>query len=249
MLRKSKSRVSRGPALAAEGIMSAIADSLQTISARIGSAARMGRNGVLIAVSKGHSAAVIREAFAAGQRRFGESYLQEALPKIQALHDLPIEWHFIGPVQSNKTGGIAALFDWVHSVDRDKIAERLNAARPLECAPLNVCVQVNLSAEVGKSGVAPDQAAALLRKVASLPRLKLRGLMAIGQAGLSETAQRQQFRSLRELFDRLNRQGLQLDTLCMGMSDDFEAAIAEGASMVRIGSAIFGPRRKTVNGE
>lgn len=196
----------------------------------------------LLAVSKGHPESAIRRAFAAGQYEFGESYLQEALAKIGATRDLPIVWHYIGPIQSNKTAAIAEHFSWVHGIDRLKIAERLSAARPDNLAPLNVCIQINSSGETSKSGVAPAQLAPLARAVATLPRLRLRGLMAIPAPTTDVNIQRGSFRGVREQFDALCLTGLALDTLSMGMSEDLEAAIAEGATIVRIGTAIFGLR-------
>ncbi|MDP4028680.1 MAG: YggS family pyridoxal phosphate-dependent enzyme [Gallionella sp.] len=196
----------------------------------------------LLAVSKSFAPEAIREAYEGGQTRFAESYLQEALHKIAALHDLPIEWHFIGPIQGNKTRAIAEHFAWVHSVDRLKIAERLSAQRPAHLPPLQACLQVNISNEASKSGIPHDAAAQLAKAVALLPRLRLRGLMAIPAPSDEVAVQREAFARLRELFEQLNRQGMQLDTLSMGMSHDFAAAIAEGATMVRIGTAIFGNR-------
>jgi len=186
----------------------------------------------------------VREAHAAGQRDFGENYVQEALAKIEALADLrsDIVWHLIGPLQSNKTREVAAHFDWVHSVDRLKLAQRLSDQRPPELAPLQVCLQVNISGEESKSGVAPAGAPGLARAVAALPRLKLRGLMAIPEPAQDFEAQRVPHRALRELMESLNAEGLGLDTLSMGMSADLEAAVAEGATLVRIGTAIFGER-------
>jgi hypothetical protein len=196
----------------------------------------------LIAVSKTFPAEVVREAFAAGQRAFGESYLQEAVDKMRLLADLPIEWHFIGPIQSNKAGPIARHFHWVHSVDRLKIAQRLSAARQDDPPALQVCLQVNVGGEDTKAGAAPDAAPALAQAIATLPRIRLRGLMTIPRPLQDFEAQRAQFRVLRELRARLGSAGLSLDTLSMGMSDDLEAAIAEGATMVRVGRAIFGSR-------
>ncbi len=196
----------------------------------------------LLAVSKGHPESAIRRAFAAGQCEFGESYLQEALAKIGAMRDLPIVWHYIGPIQSNKTAAIAEHFSWVHGIDRLKIAERLSAARPDNLAPLNICIQINSSGEASKSGVAPAQLAPLARAVATLPRLRLRGLMVIPAPTADVNTQRQSFRGVREQFDALCLVGLVLDTLSMGMSEDLEAAIAEGATIVRVGTAIFGRR-------
>ena len=196
----------------------------------------------LLAVSKGMPESAIRRAFAAGQFEFGESYLQEALAKISDTRDLPIVWHFIGPIQSNKTASIAENFAWVHSVDRLKIAERLAAARPENLAPLNVCMQINVSGESSKSGVALSSLAALASKIAALPKLRLRGLMAIPAPTDDANKQRTAFRQVREQFEILRNAGHQLDTLSMGMSDDLDAAIAEGSTIVRIGTAIFGPR-------
>lgn len=195
----------------------------------------------LVAVTKGVDAARIREAMDAGQRAFGESYLQEALPKLRALGREGIAWHFIGPLQANKTAGVAAAFDWVHGLDREKIARRLAAQRPPALPPLQVCVQVNISGEASKAGVAPGEAAALCRVVAALPALRLRGLMAIPAPAHGGDA-RAPFRALRELRDALGREGFELDTLSAGMSDDLEAAVTEGSTMVRIGTAIFGAR-------
>ena len=190
----------------------------------------------------------MREAFAAGQRDFGENYVQEALAKIVDLADLrpdvadPIRWHLIGPLQSNKAREVAANFDWVHSVDRMKLAQRLSDLRPPALAPLQVCLQVNISGEDSKSGVAPEAALALAREVATLPRLKLRGLMAIPEPAGDLAAQRAPHRALRKLLEALNSEGLGLDTLSIGMSADLEAAVAEGATWVRVGTAIFGSR-------
>lgn len=223
-----------------------ITDRLQAVRARIAAAARAcGRDpaGVrLLAVSKTFPAADIRLAQAAGQDCFGESYLNEALPKIAALTDPAPEWHYIGPLQANKTRRIAELFAWVHSIDRLKVAQRLNDQRPAGLPPLNVCLQVNISGEASKAGLPPAEAGALATAVAALPRLRLRGLMAIPAPSDDVTEQRAAFRRLRTLFETLNAQGLALDTLSMGMSDDLEAAVAEGATLVRIGSAIFGAR-------
>ncbi|MCB1713824.1 MAG: YggS family pyridoxal phosphate-dependent enzyme [Candidatus Competibacteraceae bacterium] len=197
----------------------------------------------LLAVSKMHPAEMVAAAAAAGQTCFGENYLQEAEDKIQALSTAGLEWHFIGPIQSNKTHRIAELFDWVHSVDRLKIARRLNDQRPAERPPLNICLQVNISAEASKSGLTPDELPAVAAAVAQLPRLRLRGLMAIPAPTADFEQQRRSFQSVRQLQQQLQQTGLQLDTLSMGMSDDLEAAIAEGATWVRIGTAIFGPRQ------
>ena len=196
----------------------------------------------LLAVSKTFPPAALREAYQAGQARFAESYVQEAVGKIAVLHGLTIEWHFIGPIQSNKTRAIAENFSWVHSVDRFKIAERLSAQRPVRLPPLQLCLQVNISGESSKSGVPPQEVDALAHDISQLPNLKLRGLMAVPAPDADVAAQRLPFAQLRQLFDRLNQQGLHLDTLSMGMSHDFVAAIAEGATIVRIGTAIFGHR-------
>lgn len=194
----------------------------------------------LLAVSKTFPAEAVRAAHAAGQTAFGESYLQEALAKQAALADLALEWHFIGPIQSNKTRPIAEHFAWVHGVDRLKIAQRLSEARPAGLPALNVCIQVNVSGEASKHGVAPDQAVDLARQVAGLPGLRLRGFMAIPRETDDPTQQCAQFASLRRLLEEAG--GLGLDTLSMGMSGDLEAAIMEGATIVRVGSAIFGKR-------
>lgn len=230
--------------------MTIISANLQAVNARIiGACSAAGRapgTVVLLAVTKACPAAALREAHAAGQRRFGENYVQEALAKQKALADLDLEWHFIGPLQSNKTRSVAEHFAWVHSVERLKIAERLAYQRPAQLPPLNVCVQVNVSGEASKSGCAPHEVAALCRAVAALPRLRLRGLMAIpepGPAGGENPAlARRRFASLRALRDALNAAGLALDTLSMGMSNDLEDAILEGATIVRVGTAIFGER-------
>ncbi len=186
----------------------------------------------------------MRAAFDAGQRDFGENYVQEALGKIAELVDLrgQIQWHLIGPLQTNKAREVAANFDWVHAVDRMKLARRLSDLRPPGLPPLQVCLQVNISGEPSKSGVAPEQALALAREVAALPRLKLRGLMAIPEPAGDLAAQRAPHRALRKLFEAMNAEGLGLDTMSIGMSADLEAAIAEGATWVRVGTAIFGSR-------
>ena len=228
-----------------------IADKLAHVNARIASACEAAGRPVqsvtLLAVSKTFAADAVREAHGAGQRRFGENYVQEALDKIAALADLRggLEWHLIGPLQSNKTKVVAEQFDWVHSVDRLKIAERLSAQRPEGLAPLSVCLQVNISGEASKSGLAPAEVGAIAHAVAALPRLRLRGLMAIPEAAGDVDAQRVPHRALHALFDDLCRAGLALDTISAGMSDDLEAAILEGATMVRIGSAIFGRRAQS----
>lgn len=228
--------------------MSHIAENLQQVHARIERAARAAQRPTdairLLAVSKTFPADDIRTAFVAGQRAFGENYVQEAVSKIEALADLrtEIEWHFIGPLQSNKTRPVAEHFDWVHSIDRLKIAQRLSEQRPDTLPPLNVCLQVNVSGEASKSGVAPEDAPAVAREIASLPKLRLRGLMSIPEPAADPAAQREPHRILRELYETLRAQGVALDTLSMGMSGDLEAAVLEGATMVRIGTAIFGKR-------
>ena len=228
--------------------MDTIEKRLQAVKSRIAAACaaagRDPRDIVLVAVGKTFPADDLRAAHAAGQRDFGENQVQEALAKIERLRDLGLVWHFIGPVQSNKTRAVAEHFDWVHSIDRLKVAERLSAQRPEALPPLQACVQVNVSGEASKSGVPPAEAPALARAVASLPRLRLRGLMTIPEPTTDAALARRRFETLRDLQGELVRGGLPLDTLSMGMSDDFEAAIAAGATMVRVGSAIFGPRRK-----
>lgn len=199
----------------------------------------------LIAVSKTKPAADLAEAYRLGQRDFGENYLQEALSKQEQLQDLAITWHFIGPIQSNKTKPLAENFQWVHGVDRLKIAQRLSEQRPAHLPPLNICLQVNVSGEASKSGVSPAELPPLATAVAQLPRLKLRGLMAIPAPTESLAEQRHAFRQLRLALENLALEGL--DTLSMGMSDDLEAAILEGATLVRIGTAIFGERQKSMN--
>jgi len=225
-----------------------IADNLQLVRERIAraceAATRPVQSVTLLAVSKTFGAAEVREAHAAGQRRFGENYVQEGLDKIDALADLraSIEWHLIGPLQSNKTRAVAQAFDWVHSVERLKIAQRLSEQRPDALPPLNICLQVNISGEASKSGLAPAQVADAARAVAALPRLKLRGLMAIPEPARDLEAQRAPHRALHRVFEALNADGLALDTLSIGMTVDLEAAILEGATLVRVGSAIFGSR-------
>ncbi len=223
--------------------MNRIASNLQAIKREIAEVLPAIEKTVdLLAVSKGQSDSVIRDAYEAGQHLFAENYLQESLEKIERLKDLSIEWHFIGPVQSNKTKSVATFFQWVHSVDRLKIAQRLSEARMGNRSPLNICVQVNVSDEETKSGVAIDEAENLCKQVASLPALRLRGLMTIGKPELTSKEQHAQFRSMKLLFDQLNSNGLEMDTLSMGMSDDYKVAIQEGATMVRLGTAIFGKR-------
>ena len=230
--------------------MSPISHNLQAVRARIAAAAQAALRDPhtvrLLAVSKTFGPEVVIEAADAGQRAFGENYLQEAVDKMAAVKasrpDLSLEWHFIGPIQSNKTRPIAEHFDWVHSVDREKIALRLSEQRPAHLPPLNICLQVNISGEDTKSGVSPVEVMALSKAVAGLPRLKLRGLMAIPEPAGDEARQREPFRKLRLLQEQLNKEGLALDTLSMGMSADMDAAIAEGATIVRVGTAIFGQR-------
>jgi hypothetical protein len=230
--------------------MGSIGSNLQEVKRRIEcactAAGRPANSVTLLAVSKTVPAVAVREAHAAGQCAFGENYVQEALAKIGALADLraALEWHLIGPLQSNKTRPVAEAFDWVHAVDRLKIAERLAAQRPAALPPLNLCLQVNGSGEASKSGVAPDELPALARAVAALPpgRVRLRGLMAIPEPAADTAAQRAPLRVLAGLLRALQAEGLALDTLSMGMSADLEAAVAEGATIVRVGSAIFGAR-------
>ncbi len=227
--------------------MSAIASNLQAVRARIikaaNAAGRPPEAVELLAVSKTWPVECVIAAARAGQRAFGENYVQEGVDKALATVDLDLTWHFIGPLQSNKTRLVAEHFAWVHSLDRLKIAERLSAQRPAGLPPLQVCVQVNVSGEASKSGCAPDEAVALCRAVAALPRLKLRGLMAIPEPADDFAAQRAPLRRLREIGDQVRAAGLPLDTLSMGMSHDLEAAVAEGATIVRIGTAIFGERK------
>ena len=226
--------------------MSSIPAKLHAVNARIARAAlasgRSANSVTLLAVSKTFPADAVRECTAAGQQAFGENYVQEGVEKIAALRDLALEWHFIGPIQSNKTRPIAESFAWAHGVERDKIARRLSDARPAALPALNVCIQVNVSGEASKSGVTPDEVATLADIIAALPRLKLRGLMAIPEPTPDCNLRRARFRLLRELKDDLARRGHALDTLSMGMSDDLEDAIAEGATVVRVGTAIFGQR-------
>lgn len=198
----------------------------------------------LVAVSKSRSAEEIRALAEAGQRRFGENYLQEALGKLEALEGQPLEWHFIGALQSNKTAGVAARFHWVHTVDRAKIARRLSEQRPPTLPPLQVCIEVNVSGEASKSGVAPAELAALAGEVAGLPRLRLRGLMALPAPSEDFEQQRAAFRHLAGLLAGLREAGHELDTLSMGTTGDLEAAVAEGATLVRVGTGVFGPRAR-----
>ncbi|MGY1890749.1 YggS family pyridoxal phosphate-dependent enzyme [Pseudomonas jessenii] len=223
--------------------MSTIADNISHVGSRIQTAtqaAHRPENSVqLLAVSKTKPAEALREAYAAGLRDFGENYLQEALGKQLELADLPLIWHFIGPIQSNKTRAIAEHFDWVHSVDRLKIAQRLSEQRPAELPPLNICIQVNVSGEASKSGCTPDDLPALAAAISALPRLKLRGLMAIPEPTDDRAEQDAAFAAVQKLQASLE---LPLDTLSMGMSHDLESAIAQGATWVRIGTALFGAR-------
>jgi pyridoxal phosphate enzyme (YggS family) len=231
-------------------IMSTIAPKLQAVDASIVAAAnacgRPAQSVRLLAVSKTFGPEAVLEAVAAGQAAFGENYLQEALDKIEAVAKaLPgqqLEWHFIGPIQSNKTRPIAANFAWVHTVERLKIAQRLSEQRPPELGPINICLQVNISGETSKSGATPEELPELARQVALLPNLRLRGLMAIPEPEGDPHKQRAAFARVRDLFELLRAGGLDLDTLSMGMSADLAAAIAEGATIVRVGSAIFGTR-------
>jgi pyridoxal phosphate enzyme (YggS family) len=230
--------------------METIAIALQQVKQRLSraliAAARPPDSVLLLAVSKTQPPAAVRAAHAAGQRAFGENYVQEALAKIAALADLrgELAWHLIGPLQSNKTRAVAEAFDWVHAVDRLKIAQRLAEQRPPGLPPLQVCLQVNVSGEASKSGVTPDELPALARAVAALPaeRLQLRGLMSIPEPADGQDARRRPHRLLREALGALNDSGLNLDTLSMGMSTDLEAAVAEGSTLVRVGTAIFGAR-------
>ena len=225
--------------------MRSIDDNLQAVRQRIARAAaaagRDPRGVTLLAVSKTHSADLVRQALAAGQRAFGENYVQEALEKMDAIATKSVEWHLIGPLQSNKTRPAAERFDWVHTIESEKIARRLSDQRPAGKPPLDVLVQVNVSGEASKSGVAPAEVVALARAVAALPNLRLRGLMAVPEPTGDATLRRARFRQLRELLEKLPGAP---DTLSIGMSDDMEEAIAEGATMVRIGTAIFGARRQ-----
>jgi len=230
--------------------MSTIAGNLQAVEATIQAAcdaAGRPRSGVLLlAVSKTFPHEAVLEAAAAGQRAFGENYVQEGVDKIALVArmrpELSLEWHFIGPIQSNKTRPIATSFDWVHTVERLKIAQRLSEQRPPERGPLNICLQVNISGEASKSGAHPDEVPALARAVAALPNLRLRGLMAIPAPATNVAAQRAPFAQLRALAQQITKGGIPLDTLSMGMSADLEAAVLEGATIVRVGSSIFGAR-------
>jgi pyridoxal phosphate enzyme (YggS family) len=223
--------------------MSPIAANLQAVRRRISETLQGDSRAVtVVAVSKTHDARMIRAAHAAGLGDFGESYVQEALPKIAALPDLPLTWHYIGHLQTNKARDIAERFDWVHGVDRTKVAAALAKARPHSRAPLNICIQVNISNEATKGGVEPAQALALAREVAAMPRLALRGVMGMASPTPDAGERRRQFALLRETANSIRATGIDIDTLSMGMSDDFVEALQEGATMVRIGTAIFGDR-------
>jgi pyridoxal phosphate enzyme (YggS family) len=226
--------------------MTMIQIQLDTVRGRIHaacqSAGRLDNAVKLLAVSKTFGSDAVRSAFEAGQTAFGENYVQEAVEKITQLRQLPIEWHCIGPIQSNKTRLVAEHFDWVHTVDRLKIAQRLSEQRPPGLPPLQVCLQVNVDGGVNKSGVLPKEVLVLAQSVAALPKLRLRGLMSIPEPTPDFVAACALFKSVKAIFDEINSQGLGLDTLSMGMSADLEAAIASGSTMVRVGSAIFGAR-------
>jgi len=226
--------------------MTTIRTNLQKVHARIAQACAHARRDVneitLLAVSKTFDPEAVREAFAAGQTAFGENYIQEAVDKIERLRDLPLSWHCIGPIQSNKTRLVATHFDWVHTVDRLKIAQRLSEQRPPDLPPLQVCIQVNIDGGANKSGAAPNEAQALAQEVAQLPRLRLRGLMTIPEPLEDAAAQQAVHLRATALFNELRAAGLPLDTLSMGMTADLEAAVAAGSTMLRIGSAIFGGR-------
>ena len=225
---------------------SSIADNITRIRVQIQAACQAAGRAPdsvqLLAVSKTWGTDAVRQAYAAGQTAFGENYIQEAVDKITALRDLPLVWHCIGPIQSNKTRLVAEHFDWVHSVDRLKIAQRLSAQRPAELPPLQVCIQVNVDGGDNKSGVSPQELPALAQAVAALPRLQLRGLMTIPEPAETDAQMRAVHRQAKDLFEQMRAQGLPLDTLSMGMSADMAAAIAEGSTMVRVGTAIFGQR-------
>ena len=233
--------------------MSRLADNLLTIGAKIKKHAKRYQKKTediqLLAVSKRHSAENIAEAFTLGQKSFGENYVQELLQKAEQLRHLAIEWHFIGPLQSNKTKAIAETVSWVHTIDRLKIAQRLSRQRPENLEPLNVCIQVNISNEASKSGLQAEDVEKLAQQIKDLPQLKLRGLMAIPAPHTDFNKQRAEFSKLASLKRALNKKGFALDTLSMGMSADSEAAIAEGATIIRIGTAIFGARESEMNHE
>ncbi len=233
--------------------MTGITDRLARVSSDVRNAlvraSRRPDDVILVAVSKGHSADAVREAYAAGQRHFGESYVQEALPKIEKVAEPDIVWHFIGRLQGNKTRAVAERFQWVHTLDRERTAVRLDAQRPFHAAPLQVLIQVSLAGEAQKGGVGPEEAMALAEALRPLSRLRLRGLMTIAPAGLAEPAAGALFDELRELATRLRAAGFGADTLSMGMSEDFALAIEHGSNCVRIGSAIFGTRAQKKGSE
>ena len=230
--------------------MKSLAESFKLVRQQIAedcaSAGRAPETVALLAVSKTRSADEIRAAAATGQKAFGENYLQEALEKIESLSDLELEWHFIGPIQSNKTRPIAENFHWVHSVDRLKIAERLSSQRPHYASDLNICIQVNISAEEQKAGCSVEELPMLARAIAALPKIQLRGLMVIPEATDDSALLRQRFRETAQLLEALHREIASMDTLSMGMSGDLDAAIAEGSTMVRVGTALFGPRKPKI---
>jgi hypothetical protein len=230
--------------------MTMIQTHIQTVRARIAAACQAAGRATsevsLLAVSKTFDAQAVAQAYAAGQTAFGENYIQEAVEKITALRHLPLQWHCIGPIQSNKTRLVAEHFDWVHTVDRLKVAQRLSEQRPAHLAPLQVCIQVNADGGASKSGVPPEEALALAQQVAVLPGLCLRGVMSIPEPAPDFESTCASFMPVRAVFDALNQQGLTLDTLSMGMSADMEAAIHCGSTLVRVGSAIFGARTKPV---
>lgn len=232
--------------------MIGVTENLRKINESIASTAELaGRDPgtiTLVAVSKRQPLERIRAAIAAGQRHFGENFLQEAAAKMDELRGSGLIWHFIGAIQSNKTRAIAERFDWVHTIDREKIARRLNEQRPEEMGPLDVCIQVNVDEEATKSGCDPGRVRDLASRLATMPNLRLRGLMCIPAPAEGITAQRRPFARLRKMLESLRDDGIELDTLSMGMSDDLEAAILEGATMVRIGTAVFGPRLESADG-
>lgn len=225
-----------------------IAQNLHAVQARIADACVKAQRPLdavtLLAVSKTFGPEAVQEAYAAGQTQFGENYIQEAVQKITALRHLPLQWHCIGPIQSNKTRVVAEHFDWVHTVDRLKIAQRLSEQRPSHLLPLQVCIQVNVDGGATKSGVAPQEALALAQQVATLPGLRLRGVMSIPEPATDFIAACAVFARVKAVFNALNAQGLALDTVSMGMSADMEAAVQSGSTMVRVGTAIFGGRTK-----
>jgi PLP dependent protein len=232
--------------------MTTIAEKLQSVHQRIALACEGAGRDVnevtLLAVAKTFGPEAVREAFSAGQKGFGENYIQEAVEKIELLRDLPLEWHCIGPIQSNKTRLVAAHFDWAHTIDRLKIAERLSEQRPAGRPPLQVCIQVNIDGAATKAGVAAKEVLPLARDVAQLPRIALRGLMTLPEPAPDFTAQKAVHLRTRALYEELREAGVMLDTLSMGMTEDLEAAIAAGSTMVRVGTAIFGARRSSTSG-